>query len=180
MTITDANGCEQVVTPNVIYEDCEPCVVPEIFASQITNATCDSNNGSITIEMVGGNSNYEFVWENNVSDTSSANNLAGGIYNVSISEIGDTCVLEVSFTIEAIAPTIVQVISITPDSCDLGIGKILLSPDTLNFIWSNGATTANADSLIAGSYDVTATDANGCEFILQNILIENSLSLIHI
>jgi hypothetical protein len=31
-----------------------------------------------------------------------------------------------------------------------------------SYLWSNGATTATAGSLIAGTYTVTVTDANGC------------------
>ncbi len=175
VTATDANGCEFILQDLLIENNCDTCITPEILASQTTSATCDEDNGSINIEMVGGNTNYDFVWENNVSDTSFANNLAAGTYGVTISEIGNaTCVLDTLFTIEVIAPTIVQVLSITPDSCDLGIGMIVLSPDTLDFVWSTGDTTAIADSLIAGTYDVTATDANGCEFILQDLLIENN------
>ncbi|GIV33140.1 MAG: hypothetical protein KatS3mg031_0675 [Chitinophagales bacterium] len=47
--------------------------------------------------------------------------------------------------------------------CD-GSASVLVSGGTppFSYLWSNGDTTATADSLCAGIYTVTVTDANGC------------------
>ena len=38
------------------------------------------------------------------------------------------------------------------------------------YLWSNGQTTATATNLTAGTYMVTATDANGCEAVATIVL----------
>lgn len=45
---------------------------------------------------------------------------------------------------------------------------------TVNYVWSNAATTAAITGLLAGTYTITATDLNGCTatetFTLSSIL----------
>ncbi|MEM6965221.1 MAG: gliding motility-associated C-terminal domain-containing protein [Bacteroidota bacterium] len=174
VTVADfVTGC--TATTLVILDSipCEPCVTPVVAIAQVTDAVCGEAVGSITIEMQGGNTDYNFIWENTPNNTNTISDLAAGIYNVTISEVGDsTCFLETSYIVGA-PTTDVQLVSIVPDSCGVGVGSILLSPATIDYTWSNGDTTAFVDSLTAGNYSVTATDANGCEYILTDMLVEN-------
>ena len=52
--------------------------------------------------------------------------------------------------------------SITEDFCNLSDGSVILSPDTLNYSWSDGGTGYLRNGLAAGIYHVTATDSNNC------------------
>jgi len=57
-----------------------------------------------------------------------------------------------------------------PEYCGSGQGSatILVDPNTgtapFSYLWSDGQTTATADSLVSGTYSVVVTDANGCNF----------------
>ena len=44
-----------------------------------------------------------------------------------------------------------------------------------NYAWSTGDLTANANGLIAGTYTVTATDANGCTATNQQVIAQPTL-----
>ncbi|MBK8722127.1 MAG: hypothetical protein IPL95_07580 [Saprospiraceae bacterium] len=46
-----------------------------------------------------------------------------------------------------------------------GSANVAVSGGTVNYtyLWSNGGTTASINNLIAGTYTVTVTDANGCK-----------------
>ncbi len=43
--------------------------------------------------------------------------------------------------------------------------------EPFSFIWSNGATTEDLVDVPAGTYEVTITDADQCEFTLRNIVV---------
>jgi len=59
-------------------------------------------------------------------------------------------------------PLQVEIISTTPDTCAAGIGTALLSPDNYTYLWSDGATGYNRTDLIAGTYQVIASDGTDC------------------
>ena len=78
MTITDENNCALILDNlSVGLTPCDTCITPEISTTNIINATCNEDNGSIFIEMVGGNSNYNFDWENLLSDSNFVENNYG-------------------------------------------------------------------------------------------------------
>ena len=64
---------------------------------------------------------------------------------------------------------VVQLISV--DSCNYSNGSVMLSPDSLNYSWSDGGSGATRNDLEKGFYQITATDDNGCTESL-NIEIE--------
>lgn len=66
-----------------------------------------------------------------------------------------------------ITPTVninaLPVVTITPDYCSLGGGKVLLTSNAFaSYLWSTGATTQSIIVDIAGTYTITVTDGNGC------------------
>ncbi|HIN40532.1 MAG TPA: PKD domain-containing protein [Flavobacteriales bacterium] len=64
------------------------------------------------------------------------------------------------------------------DSCDGQISVVVTGgTPPYTYSWSNGASTSNVDSLCAGMYAVTVTDANGCDST-RTIPISNPAQLI--
>jgi gliding motility-associated-like protein len=61
------------------------------------------------------------------------------------------------------------------DSCNTSNGSVVLTPASFDFVWSdpNGATGASGavrNDLAAGTYTVTATNANGCSSVAEVIV----------
>ena len=127
-------------------------------------ATCNQSNGSINLAPAGGQAPYTFNWSNGAT-TEDLQNIAPGSYTVTITEsMGCTGTLTVTVANQANEPTISS--TTTPSTCELTNGIINLSvsggatPYTFN--WSNGSILEDINNLMAGSYTVTVTGADGC------------------
>ncbi|RYY53703.1 MAG: hypothetical protein EOO09_17020 [Chitinophagaceae bacterium] len=131
------------------------------------NVACfGGSNGSATVTPANGIAPYTYLWTPAGGTGSSATGLAAGIYNVKITDaIG--CIDNETVIISQ--PTqLVQTSSQGNVSCNggsNGFASIIVGGGVFpySFSWSHSANTTNtATGLAAGSYTVTATDANGC------------------
>jgi gliding motility-associated-like protein/uncharacterized repeat protein (TIGR01451 family) len=93
VTITSFHGCEKLDTIEIL-DDCLPdCIIPVIANLKITPSGCGLNNGEVTIDLVGNDSNYVFNWFPNqgISANSLDNHrtdLPPGIYLVTANYLG--------------------------------------------------------------------------------------------
>ncbi len=92
--IEDGSTC--CVDTLYVFES-TPCPTLNATATA-TSANCCDENGSISITMTGGTEPYSYIWPGNVSNSNEANNLASGLYNITISD-SDGCSTEVSATV---------------------------------------------------------------------------------
>ncbi|MEO8149616.1 MAG: SprB repeat-containing protein, partial [Bacteroidia bacterium] len=159
LIITDANNCGDTAV-QVINE-------PTAITANTTTAasTCGQSNGSVSITASGGTGTLTYNW-NTGATTTTVTNLTSGTYTVTVTD-GNNCAKSATAIItDQNGPTIN---SITPAnvSCNGGndgsisvttIGGTL--PVTYN--WSNGASTQNINTLTAGTYTITISDANNC------------------
>ncbi len=172
VTGTDGSNCQSIIVVEVL-QDCEddptdPCDEPTITNIALTEPDCGATNGAIEL-ILDDTSNYNFIWSNGET-TPSIQNLEAGVYEVSISRSDE----EDCTTIETIAlsnfeSTPIEILENNPSSCTDDDGFVSLSPNTLSFIWNDGATETNRNNLAAGIYSVTATDENDC---LSVIVVE--------
>ena len=163
VTIKDANDCELTGVSITITE-------PEALAIsvELTQVKCkDGNNGAIDLTVTGGNGSYQYVW-NNDATTQDLTNLTAGEYNVTVKD-AKNCSISGTYTI--VEPDLLQITSITPTNitCPSGNdGKIEVAvtggttPYSYQLNGGDAQSSAVFDALIAGSYTVTVTDANGC------------------
>ena len=161
VTVTDAKQCTKTAVAVITQP---PLLVAQI-ASQ-TNVDCFGNNtGSVAINPVGGTAPYNFSWSNNGSGPVQTN-LAAGTYTVTVTDShGCTAVKAVVITQPPLL--VAAILSSTPVDCfgaSTGSATSGASGGTspYSYAWSNGANTATASSLSAGSYTVTVTDNKGC------------------
>ena len=159
VTVTGANGCTNSASITVGNNN-PPITVTGVV---VTNTSCNSGNGSINISVSPAGT-YTFNWSTGAT-TEDVNGLTPGTYTVTVTG-GGSCSTTAQFTVgdnpnlPVINPNAIQ------STCDLSNGSINLNvtgsvpPYTYN--WSNGATTQNLTGLLAGSYTVTVTGANGC------------------
>ncbi|MTB54018.1 SprB repeat-containing protein, partial [Lewinella sp. W8] len=127
-----------------------------------------SDDGTITLTVVGGTAGYTYAWSNGAT-TQNLSGLAAGTYTVVVTD-ANGCTTTESFTIDQPEPLVAT--GVTTDvicNDDAGTsddGTITLTvvggTAGYTYAWSNGATTQNLSGLAAGTYTVVVTDANGC------------------
>lgn len=159
LTLTDAKGCK--LTQQVD-------VVP--FADMVLNIdkrniSCNGLiDGAITVTVNGGKAPYTYNWSQGAQG-STVNGLAKGTYSVLITD-NFGCTVSQSILIEE--PSVLTVTHTqTNVSCyGTNSGVIALNPiggtSPYTYQWSNGLSTGTISQLVAGTYDVLISDANGC------------------
>ncbi len=72
---------------------------PENFDVTVTSVDeeCGGEDGSLMLEVTGGNGGYTFNWPNNISNTNFADNLSAGTYDVTITDVQGCSIIETSF-----------------------------------------------------------------------------------
>lgn len=158
--VEDAYGCDYVDTI-LVSNFPAPTIVPSV-----TNPSCTGDaDGAVTLGVSGGVGLLAYEWSTgdlfqNISG------LSGGVYDVTVTDGGSSCVYTTSATL--IDPTPIAATAAGVDAFCMGSASgsatVTATGGTgaYTYDWSDGQTTATANNLMAGSYTVTVTDANGC------------------
>ena len=163
VSITDANGCS---LPAQSFTINQPSTAISLVSILTTSAGCYDGTGTATVTATGGIAPYTYVWSNNSSTTSIATYTAG-THSVSVTDASGCSLPNQGFTISQPVSAL-TISSITTNSvlCYGGTGTATvivtggIAP--YSYTWtSNGSTTSTA-TYMAGTYSVSATDANGC------------------
>ncbi len=131
----------------------------------VTNPGCHNfPDGSIILAVSGGISPYTYSWVPNVSDSSSANGLSGGLFTITVKDsINDSMTIAIAVTP---SPNISFLNAITNTTCRGNAnGSIALTnisgTSPFTYSWSNGATNVSNSGLSAGTYSVIVSDTCG-------------------
>lgn len=160
LTVTAANGCTRTLTIDVGNNN------PPINLSTVivNNTTCSGGNGSIDLTASPAGPTYTYTWSNGAT-TQDINNLTPGTYVVTVSA-GGTCTQTGSYTVADNPNLPNPTATFVQTTCSFANGSIDasvtggVSPYT--YSWSNGATTQDLSNILAGTYTLTVTGANGC------------------
>ncbi len=174
ITVTDVAGCEFLVEAIVGRG---PDVLLEVARA---GASCfGSSNGSISLEVSQATAPISYSWTGSNSNTNQANNLAAGLYSVTITD-GRGCQADSSILITEPLQLLGQGSSNNVLCFGENTGSILWTINggtpPYNYSWSNGATTPDPGPLPAGTYQLVLTDANACVYT-QDFLIEQNEAL---
>lgn len=165
-TVTDANGCQQILSV--------PLNQPASALSSVLSAndvTCFSaNNGSINQTVTGGTRPYYYVWSSDLNPTFMAtsediDSLQNGMYRVTVT---DSRGCTASSAVMVSQPGVLAIaLTATNLSCfksqNGAISQVVTGGNApYTYLWSDGQTTQNRTSLQAGVYTVTVTDIKGC------------------
>ncbi len=166
LVVQDINGCS--VTNMVTLTDTPGSIIDSI---SVVDATCNFNNGEITISASNTSSaTIEYSIDNGVTFQTSNSfiGLAPNVYNVVIND-ANNCQDASSVTISNFAPPAIFFLGVTNPSCGLSNGQISIihNGGTAPFEFSidNGVTyqpTNIFTGLPPGPYDMVVSDANGC------------------
>ncbi len=159
VTVTDANGCTGTATTSLTATF--PTIVPNVTT---TAAVCTALNGTATAAPAGGTAPYTYSWSGGGSSASITNKAAGS-YTVTITD-ANGCSTTGTAVITASSGTLGVNTSGTSSTCTAANGTATATATggtaPFTYAWSNGGTSATISALVAGTFTVTVTDANGC------------------
>lgn len=171
VTITDANACSTIETVTLT----EPPALGS--AASASPVLCfGGGDGAVTVEVQGGQMPYAYSWSNGQT-TALQNGLIAGLYEVTVTD-AHACTTTALANVLQPDLLVVQTI-VNPVSC-AGAADGMLSAQSsggvgpYTFWWSNGQNGQSASDLIAGTYTLTATDAQGCTSIATTEVTEPS------
>ena len=158
------------------------CTMPPQILSIVKNASnCTESTGNVTVNVVGGNSNFTFDFSGGTVFENTAIGLAFGSYSVTITDINDaTCFVVENFSITNGDGPQASIISTSPTSCQSNNGTAQLSPANFDYDWCDGGTGSVRNDLLSGVCGVTVTDpTTGCTNILEVEIIEDNLLILN-
>ncbi len=136
------------------------------ISTSTVSSTCGQSNGKAVSVVSGANTPFTYNWTNG-DKSFIADSLSSGIYYVSVTDAKGCKSFAVATVSDAQAPTISVNNSIDADCFGQATGAIDItligSSAPYTYVWSNGKTTEDINQLVAGPYEVTVSDANGCK-----------------
>lgn len=165
ITVTDGAGCTDEVTTTLTDSP-----GPTLAVDNTTAATCDEANGSVSFEVNSGTSPFTYAVGGMTSATPMIDNLPGGNYTATVTD-ANGCEGITTVVIDAIDPPIASIVETGDATCGEDNGSILVSATLGTFPYSftiGGTPTNNPvfDNLAPGNYDISVTDATGCEVVV--------------
>jgi len=169
VTISDQLACSAIVDSIEILEPTALTVT-----NTKVNVSCFGlNNGSLTPNVSGGTSTYQYAWS-----SGNGSNLAADIYTLTVTDSKGCTVVKK----DTIAQPALLTISATKGDITCGsTNNGFINTTTAGgnggntYQWENGTTTtANRSGLTAGAYAVTVTDSKGCTASRKDTINQSS------
>ena len=176
VTATDHTGCSAVRTfyvpqTSTLTLDSSVAVFPD----------CRGNGGKIVTHSLNGIAPYTYLWSTGSTDTM-ITNVPIGSYSVTVTDAAG-CIGVNHYYLDTLRISDYIYVNAYP-GCGQPTGSLTLQahyytrnpggvPSAFSYVWSNGASTATVNNLVAANYQVTVNDAiNGCSatnaYNLQN------------
>ena len=177
VVVTDANGC----TGSQLFTIAEPNQLVVTPGSQ-TDVSCFSgSNGSASVVATGGTGTYTYEWSPSGGTLATATGLAEGTYTVDVTD-ANGCTASQSFTISEpalLAFSAISHVDVLCNGASNGSAEVTVIGGTAPYIYEwlpSGGNNATASNLVAGTYTVNVTDANGCS-ISEEVIIAEPLAI---
>jgi uncharacterized repeat protein (TIGR01451 family) len=179
-TVTDANGCTQVLSAIVSSN--------YSFTNTIsfTQASCSNTyDGTATVNVSGGTPPFTYMWSNGAT-TPTITGLIPALYRVTVTETASGCTQVSSITVTSVSGYIYVNFNAVHTPCASCTGSLTanvsggIQPYT--YQWSPnigaGQGTNVATDLCQGTYTLTVSDDNGCtKTASQNIIATTNLAI---
>jgi gliding motility-associated-like protein len=179
--VTDANGSSMTILGIEITQ-------PNGISASISypsNISCaGSAAGSATVTATGGVGTLTYSWNTNpIQTTATATGLTAGDYTVTITDANNCSIQKLAVITEpnGITASISSQTNVLCFGNNTGSATVSATGGTgaLTYSWDTFPiqTTATATGLVAGTYNVTITDANGCSNVQTALITQPSAGL---
>jgi gliding motility-associated-like protein len=163
VVVSDFNGCEISYNTTITQPD------SLMIAATVIDANCGTANGTILIQVTGGNAPYQFAWTNGTTEMS-LYNVVAGTYTLIVTDAMN-CTNSYTGTVSTISSLNANLIEIDAKCFGENSGSIQAVVSSgfapFTYDWSDGQTSPTAIDLTAGTYSVTITDMYGCQVTLN-------------
>lgn len=150
VTVRDANGCTNSTEVTVF-------VTPLSGSMQATEILCFGGAAAISVDALNGISPYEYQLNNGAFQSSNSfNGVPAGTYSVTIRDAAGTTFIVGPITITE--PNELIVVAFV----SLNDATVAFTGGTAPYSFGTNAPNPDLQNLPNGTYNVTATDANGC------------------
>ncbi len=151
-----------------------PQLIPAM--EMLSPANLGIANGQAQVKVTGGKAPYTYKWDSGAT-TALLKTLSSGEHTVTITDANGctvTSTVNVSENIASLGVIVKQVGQINCSGQATGSLRTDISggKGPYTYAWSNGQTTATAESLKAGPYTVTVTDVVGTKFTASSTVTE--------
>ncbi|NNF22649.1 MAG: hypothetical protein HKN67_11965, partial [Saprospiraceae bacterium] len=147
-----------------------------------SNESCNGlSDGTIEIMATNGSEPYNYIWSNGISG-SEISGLPAGVYYCTISDFNGCVSVTDSLTIESENVMTYSIPMIAHPSC-AGVrdGSVQISVDggtePYVVLWDDGIEGIERTDLSDGTYFPTITDSNGCELVMQEVVLAGQTAL---
>ncbi|MCD6367148.1 MAG: gliding motility-associated C-terminal domain-containing protein, partial [Bacteroidales bacterium] len=174
-TLTDSNFCTYIDSIEIIDP---PQLTDSLFV--IDSIACNgNNNGVIGVIPSGGTVPYNYLWTDLTTDSIDSG-LVAGTYYLTLTDTNGCSVID-SIILTQPDSLLGNFASVNPPPCGgicSGSATVILTGGTqpYSYTWSNGDTTAMADSMCVDIFVVTVTDARNCQYV-DSIIMQDTSSL---
>lgn len=160
LSVTDANGCTQSLATTISSTS------SATVTSTATNVLCfGSANGNVTLSVTGGTAPFTYNWGNNIT-TQNRSGLTAGTYAVTVTD-ANGCSAVRSQIVTQPQTVLTATLTATPVS-GATLGTVISSAtggtSPYRYQWNTGATASQLTGLAAGTYTLTISDVNNCQF----------------
>jgi outer membrane protein OmpA-like peptidoglycan-associated protein len=169
LKVQDQNACESELKTTVVQN-----TKLGLEIENVIHVLCNGlETGSAIINATGGIEPYSFRWSNG-SETKDLSNVKADKYKLIISD-ALLCNNTIEVTIEepsVFEGTISDIIQIGCYGDSNGVVQTNFKGgvEPYDYLWSSGQSSKDIQTLIAGTYSLTAKDNNGCETTLDAVI----------
>ena len=173
VTVTDSHGCS--TTTSVTLNNPAPISASTTKANPLCN---NAANGTATVTASGGTPAYTYLWSNGQT-AATATGLTAATYTVTVTD-SQGCSTTTTATLTQPTPVAASATKVDPlcNNAANGTATVTASGGTpgYTYLWTNNQTTPTATGLIAGTYNVTVTDSQGCSTV-TSVTLNNPTAL---